>query len=59
MVEMIPIEDHNPPKFQLIEPFCISVDKWLNEKEENVAIVHCKAGKVNNLVIISVYMPYA
>ena len=44
---MLPIEDHNPPKFKQIEPFCQSVKDWLNKSEENVAIIHCKAGKVN------------
>jgi hypothetical protein len=45
MVELIPIQDHNPPKFVQIPEFCAKVESWLNEKPKNVATVHCKAGK--------------
>jgi phosphatidylinositol-3,4,5-trisphosphate 3-phosphatase/dual-specificity protein phosphatase PTEN len=47
MVELLAIEDHNPPKFVQIEPFCESVQEWLQKNEQNVTIIHCKAGKVN------------
>jgi protein-tyrosine phosphatase len=47
MVEVIPMEDHNPPLFLQIPEFCAKVESWLNQKAKNVAIVHCKAGKVN------------
>jgi phosphatidylinositol-3,4,5-trisphosphate 3-phosphatase/dual-specificity protein phosphatase PTEN len=45
-VEKYPMEDHNPPNFIEIEKFCTSVEEWLNKNEKNVAIIHCKAGKV-------------
>ena len=45
---MYGFDDHNAPPFALILPYCVDTDKWLSN-EENVAIVHCKAGKVNQV----------
>lgn len=44
-VRTFPFDDHNPPKIELIEPFCTDVHSWLMAHEANVAVVHCKAGK--------------
>ena len=46
LVAAYPFDDHGAPPFELIEPFCIDVEKFLTSDPRNVAVIHCKAGKV-------------
>jgi len=52
-VEVFPFDDHNPPPLRMMHDFCASVAAWHDEHPDNVAVVHCKAGKGRTGTMIS------
>jgi len=55
-VTRFPFDDHNCPDFDSIWDFCVDVKKWLVEYDENVAVIHCKAGKGRTGLIICCWL---
>jgi len=46
-------DDHNAPPVQLILDFIADAEQFLNQHEDNVIAVHCKAGKGRTGVMVS------
>ena len=55
-VELWPFRDHNPPPLPMMRAFCQSVAQFLAEHPENVAAIHCKAGKGCTGTLIASYL---
>jgi len=55
-VECFPFDDHNAPPLTLVQDFCINVKEWLSVHPENIAVVHCKAGKGRTGLMICSYL---
>lgn len=50
--------DHNAPPLQMMPSMCEHAANWLNEDEENVVGIHCKAGKGRTGVMICILLVY-
>ena len=43
--EVYPFKDHEAPPLNMMKSFCIDAKKFLEEDNNNIIAVHCKAGK--------------
>ncbi|KAJ3069322.1 hypothetical protein HDU98_007633 [Podochytrium sp. JEL0797] len=51
-----PFDDHAPPPFALLLAILSDIHTWLSSHPENVAAVHCKAGKGRTGVVCCAYL---
>ncbi|GAB4827339.1 Phosphatidylinositol 3,4,5-trisphosphate 3-phosphatase and protein-tyrosine-phosphatase pten1 [Ancistrocladus abbreviatus] len=57
-VERFPFDDNHVPPLQLVKLFCESVYSWLSSDPNNVAVVHCMAGKGRTGLLVCCYLVY-
>ncbi|CAM8991193.1 unnamed protein product [Rhodiola kirilowii] len=57
-VETFPFDDNHVPPLHVIKLFCESVDSWLSSDPNNIAVIHCMAGKGRTGLMVCAYLVY-
>ncbi|XP_010258182.1 PREDICTED: phosphatidylinositol 3,4,5-trisphosphate 3-phosphatase and protein-tyrosine-phosphatase PTEN1 [Nelumbo nucifera] len=57
-VEIFPFDDHHVPSLPMIKLFCESVHSWLSLDPQNIAVIHCMAGKGRTGLMVCAYLIY-
>lgn len=55
-VEHFPFPDHNPPPFEMLPQIVCSIESHLLQSRDNVAVLHCKAGKGRSGTVACAYL---
>lgn len=55
-VDHFPFPDHNPPPFEMLPQIVCSIESHLVQNKNNVAILHCKAGKGRSGTVACAYL---
>lgn len=58
-VEMFPFDDNHVPPLHMIKLFCESVHSWLSADPQNIAVIHCMAGKGRTGLMVCAYLVYS
>lgn len=58
-VETIPFDDNHVPPLETIRDFCESVHSWLSLDPNNIAVIHCMAGKGRTGLMVCAYLVYS
>ncbi|KAF5480238.1 hypothetical protein F2P56_001002 [Juglans regia] len=57
-VDAYPFDDNHVPPLQMVKTFCESVHSWLSSDPENIAVIHCMAGKGRTGLMVCAYLVY-
>ncbi|KAI3953791.1 hypothetical protein MKW98_017615 [Papaver atlanticum] len=58
-VEMFPFDDNHVPPLHMVKLFCESVRSWLSADPQNIAVIHCMAGKGRTGLMVCCYLVYS
>jgi len=58
-VDSYPWEDHHSPELDIIFEMCYDVYQYVNKNPDNVAVIHCNAGKGRTGTAIACYLLYS